>query len=235
MKKYFYLIALMILTASCTDYQDEIDALDYRITVLENLVKQWNKDLESTQTLVQALENSDYITNVTENSEGYIITFNKSGAIVIKDGVDGKDGRDGKNAQAPDIGIKQGDDGLWYWTLNGDWIMAGDQMIRANGKDGKDGVDGRDGKDAVSPQVRINEETGILEISIDGGLEWITTGTPATGKDGKDGQDGQPGKDGKDGNQFFMNVYYEINDNGEFMVIVTKSGQTFRIPIYKNA
>ena len=235
MKKYFYLIALMILTASCTDYQDEIDALDYRITVLENLVKQWNKDLESTQTLVQALENSDYITNVTENSEGYIITFNKSGAIVIKDGVDGKDGRDGKDAQAPDIGIKQGDDGLWYWTLNGDWIMAGDQMIRANGKDGKDGVDGRDGKDAVSPQVRINEETGIWEISIDGGLEWITTGTPTTGKDGKDGQDGQPGKDGKDGNQFFMNVYYEINDNGEFMVIVTKSGQTFRIPIYKNA
>ncbi|MBR1388303.1 MAG: hypothetical protein IJ569_01625, partial [Prevotella sp.] len=138
-------------------------------------------------------------------------------------------------AQAPDIGIKQGDDGLWYWTLNGDWIMAGDQMIRANGKDGKDGVDGRDGKDAVSPQVRINEETGIWEISIDGGLEWITTGTPTTGKDGKDGQDGQPGKDGKDGNQFFMNVYYEINDNGEFMVIVTKSGQTFRIPIYKNA
>ena len=110
-----------------------------------------------------------------------------------------------------------------------------------------------DGKDAISPQVHINEESGIWEISVDGGVTWISTGTSATGndgkdgKDGKDGQDGKDGKDGKDGengkdgqdgkdgNQFFTSVTYEVNDSGEFMVVKTKAGQTFRIPIYKNS
>jgi len=37
---------------SCTDYQDEIDALDYRVTVLENLVSRINTELESLQTAI---------------------------------------------------------------------------------------------------------------------------------------------------------------------------------------
>ena len=258
------LTAIMALMApvftACTDYQDEIDALDFRITVLENLVKQLNFDLESMQVIVYAMESGDYITNVTENSEGYILTFNNAGSVVIKNGVDGINGKDGKDAQTPDISVVQGEDGLWYWTLNGELLTNEDgDPIRANGKDGqngqdgKDGLDGKDGqdgkdgengKDAVSPQVRINGETGIWEISIDGGINWISTGTPATGndgkdgkdgqngKDGKDGKDGENGKDGKDGNQFFTTVYYEVNDSGEFMVVITKAGQTFKIPIY---
>lgn len=241
-----FLIALAApLWTACTDYQDEIDALDYRITVLENLVKQMNTDLASMQVIVNVMETSDYITNVTHNDMGYIITFKNSEAIVIKDGVDGRDGRDGKDAQTPDISVQQDEDGFWYWTLNGVWITYPDgEKVRANGKDGRDGKDGKDGKDAVSPKVRINEETGIWEISIDGGVTWLTTGTSATGKDGKDGkdgedgkdgQDGKDGKDGKDGNIFFTSITYEVNAEGEFMVIITKSGQTFRIPIYKNA
>ncbi|MBQ8948437.1 MAG: hypothetical protein IJ059_01445, partial [Prevotella sp.] len=190
--KSILLTAILTLMApaftACTDYQDEIDALDYRITVLENLVNQMNLDLESMQTIVEVMETNDYITNVTENSEGYIITFNKAGAIVIKDGTDGRDGRDGTDAQTPNISVKQGEDGLWYWALNGEWITnTNGEKIRANGKDGKDGRDGKDGKDAVSPQVRINEETSVWEISVDGGVSWMTTGTSATGKDGKDG------------------------------------------------
>lgn len=218
------LMAITLLMAgtqtSCTDYQDEIDALDYRVTVLENLVKKMNLDLESMTVIVGAMENGDYITNVTKNSLGYIITFNDAGSIVITDGVDGKDGKD---AEVPDIGLKQDTDGQWYWTLNGDWITAPDgTKVRADGKDG------RDGKDAVSPQVRINDETGEWEISVDGGITWSSTGTKATGRDGTDGTDG------KNGNQFIKRVYYDINSDGEFMVIETYSGQTFRIPIYQN-
>lgn len=254
------LTAIMALVApaftACTDYQDEIDALDKRITYLENLVKDWNSQLESMQSVVYAMEHGDYITNVTENSDGYIITFHKAPAIFIMDGIDGIDGKDGKDAQAPDISVVQGEDGFWYWTLNGEIISNEDgDPIRANGLDGKDGEDGKDGqdgkdgldgKDAISPKVRINDETGIWEISVDGGLNWISTGTPATGKDGadgadgadgkngKNGKDGVDGKDGKDGQQFFKSVYYEKNDSGEFMVLTLATGQAFRIPIYKS-
>ena len=215
--KTILLTAILTLMApaftACTDYQDEIDALDYRVTKLEDLVKKMNLDLESMRAIAEVMETNDYITNVTENSEGYIITFNKAGAIVIKDGKDGRDGKDGKDAQIPDISVKQGEDGLWYWILNGEWITnSNGDKVRANGKDGKDGQDGKDGTDGKDGQ--------------------ITTGTPVTGKDGKDGKDGA---DGKNGNQFFTSINYEVNDDGEFMVIVTKSGQTFRIPIYKNS
>ena len=41
--------------------------------------------------------------------------------------------------------------------------------------------------------------------------------------------------DGKDGNQFFLTVSYTIDSDGtEYMVITTKGGQTFKIPIYNN-
>ena len=73
------------------------------------------------------------------------------------------------------------------------------------------------------PLLRINPETLVWEISTDNGTTWQPTGTSAQGKDGKDG------------NEFFYSVNYEVTAEGEFMTVVTKSGQTFRIPIYKNA
>ena len=219
----------MGLTVSCTDYQDEIDALDYRVTVLEELVKRINTDLEAMGMIVSAMANGDYITGVRETADGYVINFAQAGPVAIKDGVDGVDGRDGKDAKVPEIDVRQGSDGNWYWVVDGEWLKGGDgEIIRVNGKDG---VDGRDGKDAVSPQVRINPDTGQWEISTDDGQSWAATGTSASGRDGKDGRDGV---DGKDGNEFFLTVTYEVTGEGEYMTIVTQSGQTFRIPIYKN-
>lgn len=224
------------MTTSCTDYQDEIDALDYRVTVLESLVKQVNNNLEVMMITVNAMENGDFITAVRETDDGYLLNFNQAGPIHI---IDGRDGRDGKDAQAPDISVEQDPtDGEWYWVINGEWLLVGGEKIRANGHDGRDGTDG---KDAVSPQVRINPETGIWEISADGGKTWTSTGTSATGapgrdgKDGKDGEDGKNGENGRDGNQFFMTVNYTIDtDLTEYMIITTRSGQTFKIPIYSS-
>ncbi len=216
-----------LMNTSCTDYQDEIDALDYRITVLEDLVNRFNSDIASLKVIASAMEKGDYITNVRETAEGYLINFANAGPIYI---YHGKDGKDGKDAAMPDITVEKDVDGNLYWKVNNVWLVVNGEKVRVNGKDGKDG------KDAVSPQLRINEETGIWEISTDGGINWISTGTSAKGrdgKDGKDGKDGENGKDGKDGNQFFSYVSYESDGDKEFMVITTKSGQTFRIPLYR--
>ena len=120
MKTYGHFWLALLLTVatagtftSCTDYQDEIDALKFRVTVLEELVKQVNYDIASLQTVVEAVEDGDYITNVTNYEGGYIITFAKRGAIIVNNGQDGKDGEDGQD----------GKDG-------------------ADGKDGKNGKDG---------------------------------------------------------------------------------------------
>ena len=55
-------------------------------------------------------------------------------------------------------------DGLWYWTIDGEWLVVDGQRIRAQGIDGEDG---QPGEDAVSPQVRINPDTKMWEISVD--------------------------------------------------------------------
>ncbi|MBR2150963.1 MAG: hypothetical protein IJ902_06245 [Prevotella sp.] len=231
--KTILLVVLLVsgglLNTSCTDYQDEIDALDFRVSYLEDLVKRMNSDIEALEIIAMAMESGDYITNVRETTDGYLINFANAGPIIIFHGADGKDGKD---AEMPDITVEKDPvDGNLYWKINNVWLLVNGEKVRVNGKDGKDG------KDAVSPQLRINPETGIWEISTDGGVSWISTGTSAKGRDGKDGKDGKDGvdgKDGKDGNQFFTYVSYESDGDREYMVITTKSGQTFRIPLYRN-
>ena len=211
--KNILLIAALLTTGlmntSCTDYQDEIDALDYRVTVLEELVKRVNTNLEALSVIVSAMEDGDYITNVRETEYGYLINFEKNGPIQIYDGKD-------------ITVVKDPTDGNWYWQLNGTWLLVDGDRVRANGKDCKDG------KDAVSPQVRINPETGFWEISTDDGQTWTSTGTPASGRDGRDGEDG---KDGRDGNQYIADFKYQIGEGGSFVVITTTDGSTFTIPI----
>ena len=58
--KTILLTAILTLMApaftACTDYQDEIDALDYRVTKLEDLVKKMNLDLESMRAIAEVME-----------------------------------------------------------------------------------------------------------------------------------------------------------------------------------
>ena len=186
---------------SCTDYQDEIDALDVRVTYLESLVNQINTDLKALGTIVKAIEDGDYITDVTRTTDGYVINFKKNGPVYIIDGVDGAD------AAAPNITVRQDPlTGDWFWVLNGEWLTVGGEKIRANGKDGKDGAAG---KDAISPQVRINPVTNEWEYSTDGGDNWTTTGQKATATDGKDGY------------TFFSEVTWRNKDGKKYLILVT--------------
>lgn len=230
-KKIFLFLAV-VLTAgvqmSCTDYQDEIDALDYRVTVLENLVKTINTNLDALQKIVDAMDKADYITNVsrTPENDGYIITFHHKGAIIVKDGRNGVNGQNGSDATMPNITLEKDTDGKYYWKLNGEWLLddATQNKICANGKDGVDGK---------APKVKIDGDTNEWMISYDNGVTWIPTGTRATGKDGKDGQDGKPAL------VAFVEVTTKIvPESGEKYVIFTAysdkegvPGQTFAVPM----
>lgn len=111
MKKMRTLAAIMLLATAaltaCTDYQDEIDALKNRVFRLETLVDETNTNLFALYTLADALEERDYVTEVTELADGtgYVIVFEQAGSVIVKNGKDGKDGLDGKDAQLPDISM----------------------------------------------------------------------------------------------------------------------------------
>ena len=106
MKKLLTFAALLAVVAltSCKydddDIWNSVHGLENRVAKLEELCKQMNTNISSLQTIVTALQNNDYITNVTPIMKegeivGYTISFAKSNAITIYNGEDGKDGIDG--------------------------------------------------------------------------------------------------------------------------------------------
>ena len=163
--------------SSCSDEYDDsgirsdIENLENRVTTLEEWQKSVNTDIQSLQTLVEALESKNFITDVTPVVEGgeetgYTITFQSGESITIKHGTDGKDGvdgvngTDGKDGETPVIGVAQDTDGTYYWTLNGEFLTddSGNKMPvtgpkgdkgdqGAPGTPGADGEDGQDGAD----------------------------------------------------------------------------------------
>ena len=216
----------------------------YAFEQLQALVNQMNSNIEALQTIVTALQSNDYISSISPIVEsgkevGYIINFTKSGSVTIyhgKDGADGKDGQDGADGHTPVIGVMQDTDGLWYWTIDGEWLLDGNgQKVKAVGTDGKDGVngqdgtngqngqDGQDGKDGITPQLKIEE--GYWYVSTDNGQTWTKLGkaTGENGKDGVDGKDGKDGVDGVDGDSMFQSVTVTETE----VTFVTSDGQTF--------
>ena len=255
MKKLLILLAAGALCACGDEYDDRqlterVDRLEGRIVRLEELCKQMNTNISSLQTIVTALQGNDYVTGVTPVMNngaiiGYTIAFTKSAPVTIYhgadgkdglDGSDGKDGKDGKDGRTPVVGVRQDADGLYYWTLDGDWLLDGSgAKIRAEGRDGKDGAPGadgedgadgqpgapgKDGKDGVTPQLKI--ENGYWYVSTDDGATWTNLGK-ATGEDGKDGANGS---DGKDGDSMFRSVTQD-DENVYFMLA---DGETIVLP-----
>ena len=180
---------------------------------LQRLCDETNTNLSALQTIVTALQNNDYITSVdplTENGKvvGYTIKFAKSNPIVIYNGKDGADGVDGNT---PVIGVKKDTDGIYYWTLDGEFIVVDGQKIKAQGTDGNNGADGSDG---VTPKLEIQE--GYWWISYDNGTNWTQLGK-ATGEDGKDADSIKITQDEN-------NVYFELADGT--VITISKTGQS---------
>ena len=227
MKKFLFGVWALVSMVSCSKFDDssiweELRSHEERILRLETLCNQMNTNLTSLQTIIIALQNNDYFTNVAPIKEGakeigYTITFAKSGSITIYHGQDGADGKDGKDGYTPKIGVKQHTDGNYYWTLDGNWLLDGTgNMIPTtgeNGKDGANGVDGKDGQDGVTPQLKI--EDGYWYLSYDNGVTWKQLGK-ATGNNGIDGEDGDSIIDSI--TQDEDNVYFNLSDGQVLMI-----------------
>lgn len=169
------------MLGSCSYDDDKIwesvDDLGDRVTRLEDQLANANKDLEALHTIVNALQNSVTVTSVTPTADGYEILFSDGKKATIANGKNG--------TSAPTVGVRPDSDGNYYWTLDGEWLLADGQKVRANGLDGKDGKDGIDGGAAgIAPQLRIGATSGEWEISTDGGNTWTSTGVKAQGSDG---------------------------------------------------
>ena len=195
------LSAAALLVCACDKYDDtslrnELSGLESRVSNLEDLCSKLNTNIASIQTLFENINAKIAIERVVslDNGEGYLITFSNGSSITVYNGVDGPKGNKGDKGdkgdpgEAPVIGVAS-DDGVLYWTLNGEWLTddegqkipvvgpkgdKGDQGEQGEpGNDGKDGSSGRNGSNGsngVTPQLKIQD--GKWMVSYDNGSSW---------------------------------------------------------------
>ncbi len=225
MKKLFVLAAITcaVLCSSCSEEYDDsalwndLNSLENRVVKLEELCKQINTNISSLQTLVNALQNNDYVTSITPVSKngmeiGYTITFSKSNPITIYHGKDGNDG----NSVTPIIGVKKHTDGVYYWTLDGNWLLDNiGNKIKAQGTDGQDGINGSNGENGTTPQLKI--ENNYWHVSYDNGMTWEEVGKAT-------------GNDGINGDSVFTNI--DNTSSSEYVIFTLLDGTQIKLPTW---
>lgn len=204
----------------------EIDALkkttedlDARVTALEDLQKTMWDNIQALQAIVNSAD-FDYVTGVKalEDGSGYEISFKKSGKIIIRHG------KQGETGAIPDIGVKKADDGEYYWTLNGEFILGenGEKMpVKGEkgdqGEMGPAGITQPDGSTAYFPMMRINDQTLMWELSVDGGVTWQSTNVKASGE----------------GESIFAENGVDTSDP-DYVTLTLKDGTVLRLRRYKD-
>lgn len=221
--KRFLSLALVALSVfmSCSKFDDseiwdKLNDHEKRIIYLEELCKRINTEVTNLQAIVTALEANDYIVNASPLAagDGYTFVFKSGKSIVVYDGKDGADG------VAPEIGVRKDADGLYYWTINNEWLLVDGHKVKAAATDGEDGANGNDG---ITPKFKIEDE--YWYISYDDGESWDKLGK-ATGNNGLNGENGE------DGDSLFKRVFiedgyvcFEMNDDNNSII---------RIPLQKD-
>ena len=121
--KMFILTCMLGMVWSCeyddNDLWNKVEEIDQRVESLEKTVAKMNEDISSIQTIVDALNKGKVITNVEQLEDGYKLTFSDNSSVTLKNGENGEN--------APIIGVKVDEDGIYYWTqtINNltNWIL----------------------------------------------------------------------------------------------------------------
>lgn len=158
-----FLLALtllsMLLIGSCTNLDsvnDRIDDHEKRLNQLDNLVKSVNDNIKNLKALAEAEKDNLAIVKYTplEDNAGYKLEMSDGSTIILNNGLDGI---------TPSVGIKKDTDGVFYWTINGEFMLdAYGNKIMAKGTNGSDGI---------TPLLQVNAD-GFWEVSLNQGKSY---------------------------------------------------------------
>lgn len=190
------LAALLMLTLSSCSYDDSdlwssVNGLTERLDQLENSMQE---DINSLKTLLEKLNQQEVtVDSAVETADGWTVTFSDGTTVTIA--------RGGSDNWSPVLVIVEEAGDFWWGYRN-----AEGATVRLTDAEGNPIPAA-----AVAPRVRINPETGMWEISADGGTTWENTGVAAS-------QEEEPG--------FFNDVRFEDG----MLVVELLDGTVIRLP-----
>ena len=197
MKKVLLFLSSLLLFTGCSyddsDLQKRIDDLDEKLAELAARVDALNSDLTSLRELI---DGKRFISDVTVDEDGsYTLTLvTSTGAISTIRITNGEDGH------SPKIGIKQDSDGKYYWTLDGEYILDGNnEKLPVAGEDG------------TTPQFKI--EGGYWHVSYNDGESWQQLGQAT-------GDKGDPGIPGGD------SIFANVEETDDAVIFTLADGET---------
>lgn len=160
MKKFLLMFVPLMALIGCsyddTDIQKRLDDLDGQLTELQAQVKALNSDIT---TLKELVAGKRFISDVQPGENGgYVITLVTSTGEISTITID-----DGKDGTSSVIGVKQDSDGIYYWTLNGDFILDNGKKLPVSG---------------ATPEFKI--ENSHWWVSYDNGATWTDCGQAQT-------------------------------------------------------
>ena len=175
MKKFFRMVVALSLVGGafaftgCTDYEDDINGLEDRVSALESTVA----DLQS------QIEAGAVITSVTQTDNGITVTLSNGQSYEITNGKDGANGADGADGSVVEIGE------------NGNWYIDGeDTGMPAKGEKGDKGDQGEPGENAPTVYyepgtegteegfwIKVTEEEGKEPVRENTNITWLPEGT----------------------------------------------------------
>ena len=202
----YILLALLPVVSSChKKIWDKLNDHEARIARLEALCNQYNTTINSLQVLLASMQSNNWIKDVLPVSEngltiGYVITFMHGDPITIYNGQNGQDGR------TPIIGVKQDVDGIWYWTLDDDWLLNTDgKKVPA------------DSSQSLVPKLKIEED--YWWVSYDNGSTWTRLSKAIGESGGGDSMFQEVRQDDK--------FVYFVLTNGQTITIQKSGGLTW--------
>lgn len=159
----------MALVFTACSYDDselwkKVNDLENRVKTLEGLCREMNTNIESFETILESLNQNEHVSNIapiTEDGEvvGYTITFTSGESVTIYNNEAG--------GTTPSLGVAKDEDGLYYWTLNGEWLLdSAGNKVKAEGTDG------------LTPRLKV--EDGFWYVSYDNGATWVEAGAATT-------------------------------------------------------
>ena len=209
------------------DLWNKISGLENRIEALETWQAAASSNIDALQKL---MDENDYITDVTpvvlgSDTVGYTIRFKNQEPATIYHGEKGEKGN------TPLIGIKQSEDGNWYWTLDGELM-----------KDSKGNIIGANTQN-IPPELKLGSQLPddailigggkkndtAVYLSVDGGKQWakVSGERGETGEQGPTGSQGPAGSGGGGGSSFFSDV--KVYD--DYVEFILTDGTRFSMPV----